>query len=250
MLAVLTLPPPTCRGSRRPSWPRWSGSSSGPSSCPWPTPTCCIRPPPTPRAYTACRCRPGTGRRPRRPADPAARLPRPGLASTVLMAARPRLLFLAQCLPYPPHSGVASRTFNILKQLQVEYDVDLVAFSRVCHQPDRVARQAAWDALRSAATFVAEPTPIPDTAPRKIWDHLRSVFSGRAYTYYEYESDAFADRLHAVLRTRTPDLVHLDSVDLHRWLPDLGQVPITCTHHNIESELLRRRAQHPNQRSE
>jgi len=142
---------------------------------------------------------------------------------------------------------VASRTFNILKQLQVEYDVDLVAFSRVCHQPDRVARQAAWDALRSAATFVVEPTPIPDTAPRKIWDHLRSVFSGRAYTYYEYESDAFADRLHAVLRTRTPDLVHLDSVDLHRWLPDLGQVPITCTHHNIESELLRRRAQHPNQ---
>ena len=163
------------------------------------------------------------------------------------MAARPRLLFLAQCLPYPPHSGVASRTFNILKQLQVEYDIDLVAFSRVCHQPDRVAREEAWDALRSTVTFVAEPTPIPDTAPRKIWDHLRSVLSGRAYTYFEYESGAFADRLHAALRRRTPDLVHVDSLDLHRWLPELGPVPITCTHHNIESELLRRRAQHPSQ---
>jgi hypothetical protein len=28
-------------------------------------------------------------------------------------------------LPYPPHSGVASRTFNVLKQLQKEFDVSL-----------------------------------------------------------------------------------------------------------------------------
>ena len=160
------------------------------------------------------------------------------------MAARPRLLFLAQCLPYPPHSGVASRTFNILRQLHVAYDIDLVAFSRVNHQPDRAARDAAWGALRSVATFVAEPTPIPDehSALRGIWDHLRSVLSGRAYTYYEYRSRAFADRLRAALRTRIPDLVHLDSLDLHGWVPALPPVPIACTHHDIESELLRRRA--------
>ncbi len=165
------------------------------------------------------------------------------------MAARPRLLFLAQCLPYPPHSGVASRTFHILRQLQLEYDVDLVAFSRVCHQPDRGAREAARDALRNAVASVAEPTPIPQehSTPRKIWDHLRSLISGRAYTYYEYHSRSFADRLRAVLRTRTPNLVHLDSLDLHRWLPELPQVPIACTHHNIESELLRLQAQHLDQ---
>ena len=65
------------------------------------------------------------------------------------MAARPRVLFLSQCLPYPPHSGVVNRTFNILRQLQVGYDVDLVAFSRVSHQPDRASREAARDALRN-----------------------------------------------------------------------------------------------------
>jgi glycosyltransferase involved in cell wall biosynthesis len=160
------------------------------------------------------------------------------------VAARPRLLFLAQCLPYPPHSGVAARTFNILKQLQIEYDIDLVAFYRVNHQPDRVAREAARGALQSAAAFVAEPTPIPseDTALRKIWDHLRSLVSGRAFTYYQYDSRLFADRLRTALGRRTPDLVHLDSLDLHRWLPELPQVPITCTHHDIDSDLLRLRA--------
>lgn len=161
------------------------------------------------------------------------------------MAARPRLLFLAHCLPYPPRSGVAARTFNILKQLHVAYDIDLVAFSRVSHQPDRQARDAAWGALRDTAAFVAEPTPIPNehSALRKVWDHVRSVVSGRAYTYYEYQSGTFADRLGAVLRARTPDLVHLDSLDLHPWLPELPRVPVVCTHHDLESELLRRRAQ-------
>ena len=160
------------------------------------------------------------------------------------MTARPRVLFLAQCLPYPPHSGVATRTFNILRQLQAEYDVDLVAFYRVNHQRDQAARDAARDALAHSTTFVAAPTPIPSehSALRKVWDHLRSVVGKRAYTYYEYESRTFADRLGATLRTRAPNLVHLDSLDLHRWLPDLPHVPIACTHHDIDSELLRLRA--------
>jgi glycosyltransferase involved in cell wall biosynthesis len=165
------------------------------------------------------------------------------------MAARPRLLFLAQCFPYPPHTGVAARTFNVLKQLHQAYDIDLVAFYRVNHQPDRNALDAAREALARVAGFVAEPVPIPNqhSALRKIWDHLRSVVSGCPYTYYEYESRAFADRLRTVLRTRPPQLVHLDSLDLHRWLPELPRVPIACTHHDIDSELLRRRAAHLDQ---
>lgn len=160
------------------------------------------------------------------------------------MSARPLLLFLGQCLPYPIHNGVAARTFNVLKQLQEAYDIVLVAFYRINHQPDRGAVDAARKALRRVAGFVAEPTPIPNehSALRKLWDHARSIAGGRVYTYYEYDSRAFARRLGAVLRARAPDLVHLDSLDLHRWVPQLPRVPITCTHHDIESELLRSRA--------
>ena len=158
--------------------------------------------------------------------------------------ARPRVLVLAQSLPYPPHSGVANRTFNVLRQLRIAYDVDLVAFYRMNHHPDPAARVAARSALERIATDVAEATPIPSehSTLRKVWDHVRSLVTGRAYTYYEYQSGAFAEGLHTVLRTRTPDLVHLDSLDLHGWLPALPRVPIACTHHNIESLLLRRYA--------
>ena len=160
------------------------------------------------------------------------------------MAPRPRLLFLAQCLPYPPHSGVAVRTFNVLKQLQEAYDIDLIAFYRRSHQQDKSALVAAREMLGRVADYVAEPTPIPNehSTPRKLWDHLRSVFTGRVYTYYEYDSHAFGQRLRTVLHARTPDLVHLDSLDLHRWLPQVPRVPIACTHHDIDAELLRLRA--------
>lgn len=160
------------------------------------------------------------------------------------MSARPRLLVLAQSLPYPPRSGVATRTLAILKQLRLTFDIDLIAFSRAQHQPDRAALEAAWNVLHTTVGFVSEPTPIPNerSRVRKVWDHLRSVVSGRPYTYFEYQSRSFEGRLHTALRLCTPDLVHLDSLDLHRWLPDLPAVPIACTHHDIEFDLLRRRA--------
>jgi glycosyltransferase involved in cell wall biosynthesis len=153
-------------------------------------------------------------------------------------------------LPYPPHSGVANRTYNILRQLHREFDIDLIAFFRIGHQSDSSARAAARDALRNVATFVAEPTPIPSehSTWRKIWDHFRGVVTRQAYTYYHYRSETFAQRLHEVLRARSPDLVHLDSLDFHGWASELPQVPIACTHHDIDSELLRLRARHVDNR--
>ncbi|HXI32800.1 MAG TPA: glycosyltransferase family 4 protein [Gemmatimonadales bacterium] len=162
------------------------------------------------------------------------------------MTTRPRVLFLAQCLPYPPDSGVTSRTFHILRELQVGFDVTLVPYFRVNHQPDAAARDAACEALRRVATYVADPTPIPGEhrLSRRIWDHVRSLGTGRPYTHYQYDSAPFAERLDAAMRAGPPDLVHLDSLDMHRWLPLLPDVPVACTHHDIDSELLRLRAQH------
>jgi glycosyltransferase involved in cell wall biosynthesis len=162
------------------------------------------------------------------------------------MNTRPRILFLSQCLPYPPDSGVTSRTFHILRELQVDFDVALVPYCRLNHQPNRAARDAACEALRRVVTYVADPTPIPaEQRPvRRVWDHVRSLTTGRPYTHYQYDSGTFAASLHAAIRAGRPDLVHLDSLDMHRWLPQLPRVPVACTHHDIDSELLRLRAQH------
>ncbi len=160
------------------------------------------------------------------------------------MSPKPHILFLSQCLPYPPESGATARTFNILRQLQKEFDITLLAFSRFNHQLDAAARAASRRALGQFLTRVCVPVPVPSehSTLRRLWDHLRSLGSGRAYTFYEYWSKDFQAQLRNAILQKGIDLVHIDSLDLHRWLGELPRVTTVCTHHDIESELLRRRA--------
>src|SRR5207245_1027061 len=99
------------------------------------------------------------------------------------MSARHRILFLSQSLPYPPDSGVTNRTFNVLRQLQQEFDVLLLPYFRRNHQPDPDARRAARESLQACVTYVGMPVPIlaEHAISRRIWDHLRSVLTRRAY---------------------------------------------------------------------
>jgi glycosyltransferase involved in cell wall biosynthesis len=161
------------------------------------------------------------------------------------MTRRPRILFLSQCLPYPPHSGVRARTYNILDQLRADFDVTLLAFSRRGHQRNATARLEAERALGAMLDQVTPAIPVPaeESRLRRFLDHLRSLAMERPYTIYEYDSTRFRRQLRGVLARGSFDLVHLDSPDLAGWIEELPPVPVTCTHHSIESQLLRRQAQ-------
>lgn len=156
---------------------------------------------------------------------------------------RDSLLMLSQCLPYPPHSGVANRTFNILVQLQRAFDVHLVAFSRRNHQPDAAARADARDRLAQLVTAVYEPAPIASerSGLTRTINHLRSVVTFRPYTLYDYRSVLFSRAL-AEIQMAKPVMVHMDSLDLYGWISRLPGVPLAVTHHSVESDLLRSRA--------
>jgi len=158
---------------------------------------------------------------------------------------RDSLLVLSQCLPYPPHSGVANRTFNVLLQLQRAFDVHLVAFSRKNHQADAVARETARAALAGHLSRVYEPVPLAGEGSRlqRAGNHLQSLATGRPYTLYEYGSQRFAEILRNAIAAAEPALVHVDSLDLYGWLPALPAQPFAVTHHSVESDLLRSRAQ-------
>lgn len=159
---------------------------------------------------------------------------------------RSRILFLSQCLPFPPHSGVTKRTYHILQELQREFDVTLVAFSRRDHQVDAASLARAAAVLRQELSDVMNPVPIDSeySLARKLRNHACSVLSRDPYIFYEYGSARFGHELqHAVDRAR-PDVIHLDSLDLYRWLPSLPVLATACTHHSIESELLRLQADH------
>jgi glycosyltransferase involved in cell wall biosynthesis len=90
--------------------------------------------------------------------------------------------------------------------------------------------------------------PVPISAEysfvRKLGNHARSLLSRKPYVFYEYGDGRFGEELRLALRHASPEMIHLDSMDLYHWLPSLPMLPTTCTHHSVESDLLRLGADH------
>lgn len=157
---------------------------------------------------------------------------------------RRRLLFLCQTFPYPPDGGVWIRSYNILRLLAREFEVTMLCFERALSKDDGFSYDQE-DQLAAIATLAdTEVFRIPQrhSRLRYLMDHIRSVLARRPFTVYLYESADFRRRLKDLLATNDFDLVHVDSMDLSAYLPLLKDVPVICTHHNVESDLLRRRA--------
>jgi len=158
------------------------------------------------------------------------------------MTPRPRLLFLCQTMPYPPDGGVWIRTFHILRLLSRAFDMTVLCFERAGtagHQGSLGPRVCALERFADVEVF---RLPQKHSRRRFAWDHARSLVRGRVYTHYVYDSRAFQRRLIAHLASTDFDLVHVDSLDLARYLPACHGVPVACVHHDVESDLLQRRA--------
>jgi glycosyltransferase involved in cell wall biosynthesis len=157
---------------------------------------------------------------------------------------RPRLLFLCQTLPYPPDGGVKIRSYHTLAALSTEYDIDALCFYRWKKGRAHTRVEESLAALKRLAAIEAFPIPQEHSRMRLLADHASSVFSGRVYTDFVYRSRAFRHRLRELVRTRSYALVHLDSMDLAGYLPDLDGQVVGCAHHNAESALLVDRARY------
>lgn len=155
---------------------------------------------------------------------------------------KPRLLFLCQTLPWPPDAGVSIRSHHIMRLLAGHFDVTALCFYRRGIRPTPELVRESVSVLERFARVEAFPIPQEHSRPRLAWDHVRSIATGRPYTWYAYDAADFSARLDHLLDTGSFDIVHVDSLDLSRYLPLLRGLPVVCTHHNVESSLLQRRA--------
>ena len=155
---------------------------------------------------------------------------------------KPSLLFLSQTLPYPPDGGVQIRTYNIFRLLAREYRVHALCFYRRASHPTGAHVERSLAALNELGQVEAFPIPQEHSRPRFVLDHLRSALFGRVYTVAAYRSTTFRRRLRELLVDEGIELVHVDSLDLSGYLADVDGIPTVCTHHNVESHLLERRA--------
>ncbi|MEX2531207.1 MAG: glycosyltransferase [Gemmatimonadota bacterium] len=154
-----------------------------------------------------------------------------------------KLLVICQTLPFPPDGGSKIRSFNVFKELSEMFEIHLLAFYRRkqgFHQQDI---GAAVEGLRPVAHTEAFPIAQEGSTWRWVKDHTLSVLSGRVYTASTFRSAEVLARLRSLLDEQDFHAVHLDSLDLAVYRPEISGVPVTCTHHDAQSLLLARRAE-------
>lgn len=93
---------------------------------------------------------------------------------------RPRLLFLCQNLPYPPDGGALIRSYHTLRLLAQSFEVTAIHFYQRATKEGPADVERALDHLRQWCDIRAFRIPQDGNRGRYLWDHVRSVVSGRA----------------------------------------------------------------------
>ena len=121
-----------------------------------------------------------------------------------------------------------------MRLLGEEYDVTALCFYGAGIQARKGVEDRTRGLMEVATRVEAYPIPQSHSPLRFLLDHLRSVLGGRAYTRWVYESRDFRHRLRQLLHEESFDVVHVDSLDLVAYLPDVSGLPVVCAHHNVE----------------
>lgn len=154
-----------------------------------------------------------------------------------------KILFLSQIVPYPPHGGVLQRGYNLLRELGRDARVHLLAFVHPDVLPTEAARHESHVALQKFCETVEYFPLWPKASPvHRVAGLAASALSSRPFSVLAHRSASFQRRVSELVDTKSFDLIHVDTIALAQFLDARWPITTVLTHHNIESQLMERRA--------
>lgn len=158
-----------------------------------------------------------------------------------------RVLFLSQIVPYPPHGGVLQRGYNLLRELGRRNDVFLLAFVHT----DVLGTAALVEQSKRELGKYCRHTEYFALWPKRSpligkLGYLWGGVSTLPFSVLAHRSRPFAAAIGSLVARECFDLVHFDTLALAQFRHLVGATPSVVTHHNIESQLLQRRAEREN----
>lgn len=151
---------------------------------------------------------------------------------------RPRILFLAHLLPYPPDGGAKIKSYYTLKALAAVYDVTLVAFVR------SEAENQYIKELRPYCVGGVQTVVIRRSKVKNVLDATTALLTRRSFII---SRDSVAEMRKAVrerLEKQRFVAVHIDHLQMAQYaLPRKTGARLILDHHNIESIIYKRLAE-------
>lgn len=144
-----------------------------------------------------------------------------------------KVLFLMSQLPYPPDTGAKIRTFNLIKRLSLNHNINLITFGD---------KKIELFKIKAMKEFCKEIILIPKNRFKYI-KLFFNLFSFLPYTIKKYYSKKMKKTINKLIGQNRFDLIHCDSLQMSLNIISLNSIPKVLTEHNIESQILQRYAQ-------
>lgn len=154
-----------------------------------------------------------------------------------------RILWLGHFVPWPLRGGSLLRSYHLLAEASRAGEVSFLGFRQSDLHPTPESLEEARLALGAICTRV-RILAIP--AEKGAFFRQRLVLQGlrgRAYDEAWLSSGEMRRALVEEIETFRPNVIHVDTIGLAPYLSLVPQVPAVLNHHNIESQMMARRAE-------
>lgn len=154
-----------------------------------------------------------------------------------------KILWVSHFVPYPETGfGALQRSRNLLKGCGENNEVTLLA---LCRKNQMQSTDYLKDAEADLSKFCEEVILIPQEAsfiPNSARSFVHSLLRRTPYSVEIFRDPVFLDRIKQILGMRSFDIIHADTLGLCEQALECTTTPIVLNHHNIESEMMSRRA--------
>lgn len=139
--------------------------------------------------------------------------------------------------------GVLQRSYYLMREAARYHDVYVIAFRQRAHQPqDSDVDDAINAILEFAHVCGVYDLPEYSLVGGRYGLSVRSILTRRPFTILWGESKEYAKCVAKVMMDVHPEVVHFDTISLAPYLKQTNGVTAILNHHNVESNMLRRRA--------
>lgn len=153
------------------------------------------------------------------------------------------MLWLSHFLPWPPKGGLLQRSFYLLREISRYHEVHLIALRQRAHQQGSAEVEEALQNLGQYCHIHGTFDLPEDVIPQgRLLLAMRSLLPGPCYTIRWAKSRALRSAIRTAVADIKPDIVHFDTIALAQYVDVAGASLRVLNHHNIESEMMGRRA--------
>ncbi len=158
-----------------------------------------------------------------------------------------RILWVSNVIPYPPKSGSLLREYNLLRRVAARHTVDLVAFNQTALLDSMFTDRAAGLAhcRRELGGLCRRLIVVPIERHERPFGRTRTaaecLIAGDGYIADWLRSTAAAAAIRDLAQGATYAAAYFNAISVARYR-ELVAAPAALAHQNIESHMMRRRA--------